>query len=95
MPDRRKRVANILLINIDYRNLAKFRQNMMLKRAEPATSVTIALQFGFPALKSINRHIFQQMQIASSFTLLAFVLFDWTNVRTNYCAPLFSGFRTG
>ncbi|KFJ59575.1 hypothetical protein DK59_2539 [Brucella abortus bv. 4 str. 292] len=92
MPDRRKRVANILLINIGYRNLAEFRQNMMLKRAEPATSVTVALQFSFPALKCINCHIFQQMQIASSFTLLAFALFDWIDVRANHGAPLFSGF---
>ncbi len=93
MPDRRKRVANILLINIGYRNLAEFRQNMMLK---PGLNQRPASPSPFnSAFRLSNASIatsFNKCRLREASRLLAFALFDWIDVRANHGAPLFSGF---
>lgn len=87
MPDWRKAVANINLVDISHRNTAQLWQNVKRQRAEPATCLPVALQFRLSGLEGIKRHVLQQVQIAGSFAPFPLPLLD----RIKPCPDLGAG----
>src|SRR6056297_4117969 len=76
VPDRLKRIPDVILGNLGHRDLAEFRQDMELQWAEPSSGNAVSLEVGLAALEGIPRNIPEQMSVADGFLTLSTPMFD-------------------
>lgn len=76
VPDRLKRIPDVILSNLGHRDLAEFRQDMELQWAEPSSGGSVALEFGLPAFEGIQCDILEKMAIPNGVLALPAPVLD-------------------
>ena len=91
VPDRGQSIANVLLVEIGHRHLAKLWQDVKLQRREPSTGLAVSLEFSLARLEGVFGDIGQQMDIPCSLPALALPFLDRVFTAPHHGSPTVGG----